>query len=78
MYKGSCSMNARFRGRFRSVLSFVLSTFFDIYCNIFRLRSVPRHLIFIKLISISLNGDKNTAVTCGHIKGALLRGCLGV
>lgn len=78
MYKGSYSMNARFGDHFRSVLSFVLSMFFDIYCNIFRLRSVPRRLIFIKLISISLNGDKNTTVTCGHIKRALLHSCLGV
>lgn len=72
MRKGSCSMNSRFSDHFRSVPSFVLSTFFGFYCYIFRLCGVLRCLIFIKLVSISPNEDKNTTVVRDHIKRAFL------
>lgn len=72
MCKGSYSVSPGFSGRFRSVPSFVLSMFFDIYCNVFMLWSVPTCLIFIKRMSISPNGDTNTSVTCDRVKRAFL------
>lgn len=55
VYKGGRSLNPRFSGHLRLVLSFVLSTLFDFYCTIFILWRVPRYLFFIKLVSISPN-----------------------
>lgn len=65
-------MNPRFSDHLTLVLTFVLSTFFDFYWNVFILWRVPRCLFFVKLLFISPNGDKNTTVTCDRIKRAFL------